>query len=90
MTTGHLPSVQADSVSLASERQPGDPPIQVQAGVSGLQRTFNRVVEFYWGSGLSDDVPALAWYLISAAAPLTSGLPQSRQSSSGTAPKPRL
>lgn len=29
---------------------------------------------FYWGSGLCDDVPALAWFLVGATVPLTLGI----------------
>ena len=29
-----------------------------------LRRAARRVDSFYWGSGLCDDVPALAWYLV--------------------------
>jgi uncharacterized BrkB/YihY/UPF0761 family membrane protein len=38
-------------------------------------RRFGReVVRFYWGSGLCDDVPALAWTLIVTLVPLALGL----------------
>jgi uncharacterized BrkB/YihY/UPF0761 family membrane protein len=33
-----------------------------------------RFARFYWDSGLSADVPALAWYLVAACAPLALGL----------------
>ena len=39
-----------------------------------LRRTAKRIDSFYWGSGLSDDVPALAWYLVGACVPLTLGI----------------
>jgi uncharacterized BrkB/YihY/UPF0761 family membrane protein len=39
-----------------------------------MSRTAKRFQSFYWGSGLSDDVPALAWYLVSACAPLSLGI----------------
>jgi uncharacterized BrkB/YihY/UPF0761 family membrane protein len=39
-----------------------------------LRRAARRVDSFYWGSGLCDDVPALAWYLVGACVPLTLGI----------------
>jgi len=39
-----------------------------------LRRIAKRVDNFYWGSGLCDDVPALAWYLVGACVPLTLGI----------------
>ena len=39
-----------------------------------LSETAKRVERFYWGSGLCDDVPALAWYLVGACAPLLLGI----------------
>ena len=39
-----------------------------------LRRAAKRVESFYWGSGLCDDVPALAWYLVGACVPLTLGI----------------
>jgi uncharacterized BrkB/YihY/UPF0761 family membrane protein len=39
-----------------------------------LRRVAKRVESFYWGSGLCDDVPALAWYLVGACVPLTLGI----------------
>ena len=39
-----------------------------------LRRAAKRVDSFYWGSGLCDDVPALAWYLVGACVPLTLGI----------------
>ncbi len=39
-----------------------------------LRRTANRIFSFYWGSGLCDDVPALAWYLVGVTVPLTLGI----------------
>jgi membrane protein len=38
------------------------------------RRAVKRFESFYWGSGLSDDVPALAWYLVTACAPLMLGI----------------
>jgi len=39
-----------------------------------IWRAAQRVQSFYWGSGISDDVPALAWYLVGACAPLMLGI----------------
>ncbi|HZE07048.1 MAG TPA: YihY/virulence factor BrkB family protein [Solirubrobacteraceae bacterium] len=39
-----------------------------------IRRSAGRVAAFYWDSGISDDVPALAWYLIGACVPLTLGI----------------
>jgi uncharacterized BrkB/YihY/UPF0761 family membrane protein len=39
-----------------------------------LRRAAKSFESFYWGSGLSDDVPALAWYLVTACAPLMLGI----------------
>ncbi len=39
-----------------------------------VRRAAKRAVDFYWGSGLCDDVPALAWYLVGACVPLTLGI----------------
>lgn len=38
------------------------------------RRAADRVIELYWGSGLCDDVPALAWFLVVALVPLALGL----------------
>lgn len=42
--------------------------------VTRLSGAAKRVEQFYWGSGLCDDVPALAWYLVGACAPLLLGI----------------
>jgi uncharacterized BrkB/YihY/UPF0761 family membrane protein len=42
--------------------------------VQWARRAAGRFARFYWGSGLSADVPALAWYLVAACAPLALGL----------------
>jgi uncharacterized BrkB/YihY/UPF0761 family membrane protein len=34
----------------------------------------DRVIELYWGSGVCDDVPALAWFLVVALVPLALGM----------------
>ena len=39
-----------------------------------LRRIVQRVDRFYWRSGLCDDVPALAWYLVGATVPLMLGI----------------
>lgn len=39
-----------------------------------LRDTAGRIDRFYWASGLSDDVPALAWYLVGACVPLFLGI----------------
>lgn len=41
---------------------------------TALRRAAKRVDSFYWGSGLCDDVPALAWYLVGSCAPLMLGI----------------
>jgi uncharacterized BrkB/YihY/UPF0761 family membrane protein len=39
-----------------------------------MRRALREVRGLYWDSGLADDVPALAWYLLSSLAPLALGL----------------
>lgn len=39
-----------------------------------MRRAIKWIDAFYWGSGLCDDVPALAWYLLAACAPLVLGI----------------
>ncbi|HEY1517041.1 MAG TPA: hypothetical protein VGF91_11520 [Solirubrobacteraceae bacterium] len=46
----------------------------MSSGLPRLRRTATRVERFYWGSGLCDDVPALAWYLVGACVPLMLGI----------------
>jgi uncharacterized BrkB/YihY/UPF0761 family membrane protein len=41
---------------------------------STLRRALREVVGLYWDSGLADDVPALAWFLLSSLAPLALGI----------------
>jgi uncharacterized BrkB/YihY/UPF0761 family membrane protein len=46
-------------------------------GVTGrdkLHRATHEVFGFYWGSGLSDEVPALAWFLLASLVPLALGI----------------
>ena len=43
-------------------------------GVRRLRRVGHEIGRFYWGSGLSDDVPALAWQLVITLVPLALGL----------------
>ena len=39
-----------------------------------MRRAFRELTALYWDSGVSADVPALAWYLLSSLAPLALGL----------------
>ena len=39
-----------------------------------LRRAFRRVVDFYWGEGIADDVPALTYYLVLSLAPFVLGM----------------
>lgn len=39
-----------------------------------LRRAVNEAVGFYWGSGLSNEVPALAWFLLASLVPLALGI----------------
>jgi uncharacterized BrkB/YihY/UPF0761 family membrane protein len=39
-----------------------------------VRRAFRELVGLYWESGLSADIPALAWYLLSSLVPLALGL----------------
>lgn len=39
-----------------------------------MGRAWRELVGVYWESGVSNDVPALAWYLLSSLVPLTLGL----------------
>ena len=46
-------------------------------GVSGrdkLRGAVQEAIGFYWGSGLSNEVPALAWFLLSSLVPLALGI----------------
>ncbi len=42
--------------------------------VSSVRRALGEVVGLYWESGVGDDVPALAWFLLSSLVPLALGL----------------
>jgi uncharacterized BrkB/YihY/UPF0761 family membrane protein len=42
--------------------------------VSTVRRAFRELVGLYWDSGVSADIPALAWYLLSSLVPLALGL----------------
>jgi hypothetical protein len=42
--------------------------------VRRLRRVGREIGRFYWGSGLCDDVPALAWTLMITLVPLALGL----------------
>jgi uncharacterized BrkB/YihY/UPF0761 family membrane protein len=39
-----------------------------------VRRVLRELVGLYWESGVSADVPALAWYLLSSLVPLALGL----------------
>lgn len=39
-----------------------------------LRRAVREAIDFYWGSGLSNEVPALAWFLLSSLVPLALGI----------------
>lgn len=46
-------------------------------GVTGrdkLRRAAREAIGFYWGSGLSNEVPALAWFLLASLVPLALGI----------------
>jgi membrane protein len=39
-----------------------------------MRRTLDRLFAFYWGEGIADDVPALAYYLVLSLAPFALGV----------------
>ena len=39
-----------------------------------VRRVLRELVGLYWNSGVSADVPALAWYLLASLVPLALGL----------------
>jgi uncharacterized BrkB/YihY/UPF0761 family membrane protein len=43
-------------------------------GRDKLRRVLREAIGFYWGSGLSDEVPALAWFLLASLVPLALGI----------------
>jgi membrane protein len=43
-------------------------------GWSSVRRAFRELIGLYWESGVSADIPALAWYLLSSLAPLALGI----------------
>ena len=47
-------------------------------------RPPRRLFDFYWGEGIADDVPALAYYLVLSLAPFALGSPRSRRCCSRT------
>lgn len=53
-------------------RMASPPPPVRRSGFA--RRTATRVIELYWASGVCDDVPALAWYLVVALVPLALGM----------------
>ena len=42
--------------------------------IGGVQRIGARVFEFWWGRGIADDVPALAYYLLLSLGPFALGI----------------
>jgi uncharacterized BrkB/YihY/UPF0761 family membrane protein len=44
------------------------------AALRSPRRVAASAVDLYWGSGICDDVPALAWFLLSALVPLALGM----------------
>lgn len=70
-------SVRIRGNGLSAPRQPSR---AVSADVSAgdmrgvIGRAAKRIDRFYWGSGLSDDAPALAWYLVGSCVPLALGI----------------
>lgn len=43
-------------------------------GRDKLGRAVHEAIGFYWGSGLSNEVPALAWFLLASLVPLALGI----------------
>jgi hypothetical protein len=43
-------------------------------GCDKLRRAAREAVGFYWGSGLSNEVPALAWFLLASLVALALGI----------------
>ena len=43
-------------------------------GRETLRRAVREAIGFYWGSGLSNNVPALAWFLLASLVPLALGI----------------
>ncbi|MBV9715405.1 MAG: YihY/virulence factor BrkB family protein [Solirubrobacterales bacterium] len=43
-------------------------------GPEKLRRAVREAIGFYWGSGLSNEVPALAWFLLASLVPLALGI----------------
>jgi uncharacterized BrkB/YihY/UPF0761 family membrane protein len=41
---------------------------------TGVRRAINGAYQLYWGSGVCDDVPAMAWFLVTACVPLSLGI----------------
>jgi uncharacterized BrkB/YihY/UPF0761 family membrane protein len=39
-----------------------------------MRRVLHRAIDFYWGQGIADDVPALTYYLVLSLAPVALGL----------------
>ncbi len=52
-----------------------EPGVRTGAGPPGrMRRALREFIGLYWESGISDDVPALAWFLASSLVPLALGL----------------
>jgi uncharacterized BrkB/YihY/UPF0761 family membrane protein len=47
---------------------------RILIGVPRVRRAWREFSSLYWGSGLGDDVPALAWFLLASLVPLALGL----------------
>lgn len=43
-------------------------------GRGKLRRAAREAIDFYWGSGLSNEVPAVAWCLLASLVPLALGI----------------
>jgi uncharacterized BrkB/YihY/UPF0761 family membrane protein len=49
-------------------------PVALSRSISALRRGPRELVALYWDSGLANDVPALAWFLLSSLVPLALGV----------------
>src|SRR5947199_150932 len=63
-------AAQASQREAGQQRQISDP----QGATGAVRRAWGAFSALYWGSGLCDDVPALAWFLLVSLVPLTLGL----------------
>jgi uncharacterized BrkB/YihY/UPF0761 family membrane protein len=48
--------------------------LRAVSGRDTLRRAVREATGFYWGSGLSNEVPALAWFLLASLVPLALGV----------------